>query len=58
MSKKSITVSKEQVLWLREMYESYNALMEGTGNNGNEAELEQVRKYVLPLIKELEKITK
>lgn len=29
MSEKSISVSKEQVIWLREMYETYRALLEG-----------------------------
>ena len=58
MSEKSISISKEQVIWLREMYETYRALLEGTPDDGNAAELKQVKKHVLPLIKELEKITK
>ena len=58
MNKKSISVSKEQVLWLREMYETYWALLEGTPGDENADELKQVKKHVLPLIKELEKITK
>lgn len=58
MSEKSISVSKEQILWLREMYETYRALLEGTPDDGNAAELKQVKKHVLPLIKELEKVTK
>lgn len=58
MSEKSISVSKEQVFWLREMYETYQALMEGTPDEGNSEELKKIRKHVLPLIKELENITK
>jgi hypothetical protein len=58
MSEKSISVSKEQILWLREMYETYRALLEGTPDDGNAAELKQVKKHVLSLIKELEKVTK
>lgn len=58
MSEKSISVSKEQVIWLREMYETYRALMEGTPDDINAAGIKQVKKHVLPLIKELEKITK
>ena len=58
MSEKSISVSKEQVFWLREMYETYRALLEGTPDDGNAAELKQVKKHILPLIKELEKVTK
>lgn len=58
MSEKSISVSKEQVFWLREMYETYRALLEGTLDDGNSVELKHVKKHALPLIKELEKITK
>ena len=50
MSEKSISVSKEQILWLREMYETYRALLEGTPADGNAAELKLVKKHVLPLI--------
>lgn len=57
MKEKEILVSKEQVFWLREMYETHRALLEGTPDDGNAAELKQVKKHVLPLIKELEKIT-
>lgn len=58
MSKKTMLVSKEQVIWFREMYETYRALIEDTPNDKNAAELKKVEKHVLPLLKELEKITK
>ena len=51
-------VSKEQVIWFREMYETYRALIEDTPNDKNAAELKKVEKHVIPLLKELEKITK
>lgn len=43
MNEKSISVSKEQVFWLREMYETHRALLEGTPDDGNAAELKQIK---------------
>ena len=57
MKKKSISISKEQVYWLKEMWGSYESMVEGCGDEGMASELKNVRKHAVPLIKELERIT-
>lgn len=53
--KHEIKINKLQIQWLREMFESYQALMDGAFDEDATNELEKVKKYALPVIEELER---
>ena len=53
--KHELLINRKRIKFLREMFETYQSLMEGVYDEDCAIELAQVRKYALPVIEELER---